>query len=130
MSKNCSATVGQVGNLEVNLKRLGRARSKRWLGKRPVVRGVVMNTLGHPHGGGEGRASIGRKSPTTPWGVKNPFVANHLLRKIEKLNTKGTKRNNTNVVTGIYHCTHNDCTYNWASDWNWTRAWWIHNPLP
>ncbi|KAD4584728.1 hypothetical protein E3N88_22329 [Mikania micrantha] len=65
ISKNCSATVGQVGNVGVNQKSLGRAGSKRWLGKRPVVRGVVMNPVDHPHGGGEGRAPIGRKKPTT-----------------------------------------------------------------
>ncbi|KAF5791367.1 putative ribosomal protein L2 [Helianthus annuus] len=68
ISKNCSATVGQVGNVGVNQKNLGRAGSKRWLGKRRVVRGVVMNPVDHPHGGGEGRAPIGRKKPTTPWG--------------------------------------------------------------
>nr|YP_010850253.1 ribosomal protein L2 [Lobelia zeylanica]YP_010850279.1 ribosomal protein L2 [Lobelia zeylanica]WGH11687.1 ribosomal protein L2 [Lobelia zeylanica]WGH11688.1 ribosomal protein L2 [Lobelia zeylanica] len=68
ISKNCSATVGQVGNLGVKHKSLGRAGSKRWLGKRPVVRGVVMNAVDHPHGGGEGKAPIGRKKPTTPWG--------------------------------------------------------------
>ncbi|KAL1567601.1 60S ribosomal protein L2A [Salvia divinorum] len=68
ISKNCSATVGQVGNVGANQKSLGRAGSKRWLGKRPVVRGVVMNPVDHPHGGGEGRAPIGRKKPTTPWG--------------------------------------------------------------
>ncbi|XP_052880880.1 50S ribosomal protein L2, chloroplastic-like [Gossypium arboreum] len=55
ISKNCSATVGQVGNVGVNQKSLGRAGSKCWLGKRPVVRGVVMNPVDHPHGGGEGR---------------------------------------------------------------------------
>nr|YP_010038159.1 ribosomal protein L2 [Trithuria lanterna]YP_010038190.1 ribosomal protein L2 [Trithuria lanterna]QII42271.1 ribosomal protein L2 [Trithuria lanterna]QII42302.1 ribosomal protein L2 [Trithuria lanterna] len=68
ISKNCSATVGQVGNVGVKQKSLGRAGSKCWLGKRPVVRGVVMNPVDHPHGGGEGRAPIGRKKPTTPWG--------------------------------------------------------------
>nr|WID86718.1 ribosomal protein L2 [Passiflora tripartita var. mollissima]WID86782.1 ribosomal protein L2 [Passiflora tripartita var. mollissima] len=68
ISKNCSATVGQVGNAGVKLKSLGRAGSKCWLGKRPVVRGVVMNPVDHPHGGGEGRAPIGRKKPATPWG--------------------------------------------------------------
>nr|AKT74002.1 ribosomal protein L2 [Corsia cf. boridiensis SPL470-2] len=66
--KNCLATVGQVGNVRVNKKSLGKAGSKCWLGKRPVVRGVVMNPVDHPHGGGEGRAPIGRKKPTTPWG--------------------------------------------------------------
>ncbi|KAG2407878.1 50S ribosomal protein [Vigna angularis] len=68
ISKNCSATVGQVGNVGVNQKNLGRAGSKCWLGKRPIVRGVVMNPVDHPHGGGEGRAPIGRKKPATPWG--------------------------------------------------------------
>nr|BDI13130.1 hypothetical protein [Nanhaia fordii] len=68
ISKNCSATVGQVGNVGVNQKNLGRAGSKCWLGKRPVVRGVAMNPVDHPHGGGEGRAPIGRKKPATPWG--------------------------------------------------------------
>nr|YP_009353268.1 ribosomal protein L2 [Passiflora edulis]YP_009353284.1 ribosomal protein L2 [Passiflora edulis]APL97587.1 ribosomal protein L2 [Passiflora edulis]APL97603.1 ribosomal protein L2 [Passiflora edulis] len=68
ISKNCSATVGQVGNAGVKQKSLGKAGSKCWLGKRPVVRGVVMNPVDHPHGGGEGRAPIGRKKPATPWG--------------------------------------------------------------
>nr|YP_009748508.1 ribosomal protein L2 [Vanilla madagascariensis]YP_009748521.1 ribosomal protein L2 [Vanilla madagascariensis]QII90188.1 ribosomal protein L2 [Vanilla madagascariensis]QII90201.1 ribosomal protein L2 [Vanilla madagascariensis] len=68
VSKNCLATVGQVGNVGVKQKSLGRAGSKRWLGKRPIVRGVVMNSVDHPHGGGEGRSPIGRKKPTTPWG--------------------------------------------------------------
>ncbi|KAK8504425.1 hypothetical protein V6N12_030522 [Hibiscus sabdariffa] len=68
ISKTCSATVGQVGNVGVNHKSLGRARSKCWLVKRPVVRGIVMNPVDHPHGGGEGWAPIGRKIPATPWG--------------------------------------------------------------
>nr|UDZ60832.1 ribosomal protein L2 [Limnocharis flava] len=68
ISPNCLATVGQVGNVAVKLKSLGRAGSKRWLGKRPVVRGIVMNAVDHPHGGGEGRSPIGRKKPLTPWG--------------------------------------------------------------
>ncbi|PNT63672.1 hypothetical protein BRADI_4g19732v3, partial [Brachypodium distachyon] len=62
----CLATVGQVGNVGVNQKSLGRAGSKCWLGKRPIVRGVVMNPVDHPHGGGEGKAPIGRKKLTTP----------------------------------------------------------------
>nr|YP_010294542.1 ribosomal protein L2 [Xyris indica]YP_010294559.1 ribosomal protein L2 [Xyris indica]ULQ68364.1 ribosomal protein L2 [Xyris indica]ULQ68381.1 ribosomal protein L2 [Xyris indica]ULQ68444.1 ribosomal protein L2 [Xyris indica]ULQ68461.1 ribosomal protein L2 [Xyris indica]ULQ68681.1 ribosomal protein L2 [Xyris indica] len=68
ISQNCLATVGQVGNVGAKLKSLDRAGSKCWLGKRPVVRGVVMNPVDHPHGGGEGRSPIGRKKPTTPWG--------------------------------------------------------------
>nr|YP_010475713.1 ribosomal protein L2 [Corydalis stricta]UVH70000.1 ribosomal protein L2 [Corydalis stricta] len=68
ISQNCSATVGQVGNVGVSHKSLSRAGSKRWLGKRPAVRGMVMNPVDHPHGGGEGRAPIGRPKPRTPWG--------------------------------------------------------------
>ncbi|MBS3937749.1 MAG: 50S ribosomal protein L2 [Peptococcaceae bacterium] len=65
----CRATIGQVGNLEYENLSIGKAGRNRWLGKRPTVRGVVMNPVDHPHGGGEGRAPIGRKSPVTPWGV-------------------------------------------------------------
>nr|AKT73986.1 ribosomal protein L2 [Arachnitis uniflora] len=68
ISINCLATIGQVGNAGINKKNLGRAGSKCWLGKRPVVRGIVMNPVDHPHGGGEGRSPIGRKKPMTPWG--------------------------------------------------------------
>nr|YP_009229519.1 ribosomal protein L2 [Aquilaria sinensis]ALT55599.1 ribosomal protein L2 [Aquilaria sinensis]QIS92260.1 ribosomal protein L2 [Aquilaria sinensis] len=93
ISKNCSATVGQVGNVGVKQKSLGRAGSKCWLGKRPVVRGVVMNPVDHPHGGGEGRAPIGRKKPATPWGYpalgrrsrkKNKYSENLILRRRRK----------------------------------------------
>ena len=68
VSQECLATVGQVGNVDANNESLGKAGSKRWLGRRPKVRGVVMNAADHPHGGGEGRAPIGRKRPLTPWG--------------------------------------------------------------
>ncbi|KAL2903954.1 50S ribosomal protein L2 chloroplastic [Bienertia sinuspersici] len=67
--KNYSATIGQVGNVAVNQKRLGRAGSRSWLGKCHVVRGILMKPVHHPHGGGEERAPIGRKNPTTPWGI-------------------------------------------------------------
>ncbi|MFM1654464.1 50S ribosomal protein L2 [Brevibacillus sp. B_LB10_24] len=66
--KECRATVGQVGNLDHELINIGKAGRSRWLGVRPTVRGSVMNPNDHPHGGGEGRAPIGRKSPVTPWG--------------------------------------------------------------
>ncbi|MDC3417798.1 50S ribosomal protein L2 [Aquibacillus salsiterrae] len=64
----CRATVGQVGNLEHELINVGKAGRSRWKGIRPTVRGSVMNPNDHPHGGGEGRAPIGRKSPMSPWG--------------------------------------------------------------
>jgi len=64
----CTATIGQVGNAEHELVQLGKAGRKRWLGKKPHQRGVSMNPIDHPHGGGEGRTSGGRH-PVTPWGV-------------------------------------------------------------
>lgn len=64
----CRATVGTVGNEQHELVNIGKAGRSRWQGKRPTVRGSVMNPNDHPHGGGEGRAPIGRKSPMTPWG--------------------------------------------------------------
>jgi large subunit ribosomal protein L2 len=66
--KTCRATIGTVGNEDHELVTIGKAGRTRWLGKRPEVRGVVMNPNDHPHGGGEGRAPIGRKSPMSPWG--------------------------------------------------------------
>lgn len=64
----CRATLGTVSNQENNLKSIGKAGANRWRGKRPTVRGVAMNPIDHPHGGGEGRTSGGRH-PSTPWGV-------------------------------------------------------------
>lgn len=64
----CRATVGQVGNLEHENITVGKAGRSRWVGKRPHVRGVAMNPVDHPHGGGEGRAPIGHPGPLTPWG--------------------------------------------------------------
>ena len=65
---DCKATIGQVGNLEHENIKLGKAGKTRHLGIRPTVRGSVMNPVDHPHGGGEGRSPIGRPSPVTPWG--------------------------------------------------------------
>lgn len=64
----CRATIGQVGNLEHEIINIGKAGRSRWLGIRPTVRGSVMNPNDHPHGGGEGRAPVGRKCPVSPWG--------------------------------------------------------------
>lgn len=66
--QNCRATIGQVGNLEHENIVVGKAGRSRHLGKRPHVRGVAMNPVDHPHGGGEGKAPVGRPSPVTPWG--------------------------------------------------------------
>ena len=67
---NCRATIGTVGNEDHSLVNLGKAGRSRWMGIRPTVRGSVMNPNDHPHGGGEGRTPVGRKSPMTPWGKK------------------------------------------------------------
>jgi large subunit ribosomal protein L2 len=64
---DCRATIGEVGNQEHSLQSLGKAGAQRWRGVRPTVRGVAMNPVDHPHGGGEGRTSGGRH-PVSPWG--------------------------------------------------------------
>ena len=68
ISNTCWATIGQVGNADASNLTIGKAGRQRWLGRRPTIRGVVMNPVDHPHGGGEGRAPIGRSHPVTPWG--------------------------------------------------------------
>jgi large subunit ribosomal protein L2 len=65
---DCYATIGQVGNIDARNISIGKAGRTRWKGRRPTVRGSVMNPVDHPHGGGEGRAPIGRSGPVTPWG--------------------------------------------------------------
>ncbi|RAL23258.1 50S ribosomal protein L2 [Thermoflavimicrobium daqui] len=90
---DCRATIGQVGNLDHELITIGKAGRSRWLGKRPTVRGSVMNPVDHPHGGGEGRAPIGRKSPMSPWGKptlgyktrkKNKASDKYIIRRRKK----------------------------------------------
>jgi LSU ribosomal protein L2P len=68
ISIKCKATIGQVGNVDHENVSIGKAGRKRWMGIRPTVRGVVMNPVDHPHGGGEGKSPIGMPSPVTPWG--------------------------------------------------------------
>jgi len=82
---NCRATLGQIGNHEHELVKLGKAGRTRNMGKRPTVRGSVMNPNDHPHGGGEGRAPIGRSGPMTPWG--KPALG-HKTRKKNKASNK------------------------------------------
>jgi large subunit ribosomal protein L2 len=81
----CRATIGEVGNADYELVNLGKAGRKRHMGIRPTVRGSVMNPNDHPHGGGEGRAPIGRKGPVTPWG--KPALG-HKTRKNKKSSNK------------------------------------------
>ena len=88
---DCRATIGEVGNSEHSLRSLGKAGATRWRGVRPTVRGVVMNPVDHPHGGGEGRTSGGRH-PVSPWGTptkgyrtrSNKRTAGMILRRRAK----------------------------------------------
>lgn len=92
---DCRATIGEVGNSEHNLRSLGKAGATRWRGVRPTVRGVVMNPVDHPHGGGEGRTSGGRH-PVSPWGVptkgyktrKNKRTDNMIVRRRKSKKSK------------------------------------------
>ena len=84
----CRATVGQVGNIEHELVRIGKAGRSRWLGRRPAVRGSAMNPVDHPHGGGEGRTPIGRPSPVSPWGKPT----------LGKITRKRNKQSNQYIV--------------------------------
>ncbi|MCW5588928.1 MAG: 50S ribosomal protein L2 [Legionellales bacterium] len=86
VSVDCRATIGEVGNGEHNLRSLGKAGKVRWRGRRPTVRGVAMNPVDHPHGGGEGRTSGGRH-PVTPWG-----------RPTKGYKTRHTKRTSKMII--------------------------------
>ncbi len=80
----CMATIGEVGNEDASLVKLGKAGRKRHMGIRPTVRGSVMNPNDHPHGGGEGRAPVGRKAPLTPWGKKALGLKTRNNKKTDK----------------------------------------------
>jgi len=81
---DCKATLGEVGNAEHNLRSLGKAGAKRWRGVRPTVRGVAMNPVDHPHGGGEGKTSGGRH-PVSPWGVPTKGYKTRKNKRTDKL---------------------------------------------
>ncbi len=89
---DCRATIGQVGNLEHENIKLGKAGKKRHMGIRPTVRGSVMNPCDHPHGGGEGRSPIGRPGPVTPWG--KPTLGYKTRNKKARTNKFIVKRKN------------------------------------
>jgi large subunit ribosomal protein L2 len=89
---NCRATIGEVGNIEHSNIQIGKAGRKRHMGWRPTVRGSVMNPNDHPHGGGEGRAPIGRKGPVTPWG--KPTLGYKTRNKHKDSNKYIVKRRN------------------------------------
>ncbi len=88
--QGCKATIGQVGNLEQENVSIGKAGRKRWLGKRPRVRGVAMNPVDHPHGGGEGKSSGGRH-PVTPWGVPTKGYKTRVKSESDRLIVKKRK---------------------------------------
>ncbi|MBE8718647.1 50S ribosomal protein L2 [Cellvibrio polysaccharolyticus] len=81
---DCRATLGEVSNSEHNLRSLGKAGAKRWLGVRPTVRGVAMNPVDHPHGGGEGRTSGGRH-PVSPWGIPTKGYKTRKNKRTDKM---------------------------------------------
>lgn len=81
---DCRAVIGEVGNAEHNLRKLGKAGASRWRGVRPTVRGVVMNPVDHPHGGGEGRTSGGRH-PVSPWGVPTKGHKTRTNKRTDKM---------------------------------------------
>jgi large subunit ribosomal protein L2 len=81
---DCRATLGEVSNSEHNLRKLGKAGATRWRGVRPTVRGVAMNPVDHPHGGGEGRTSAGRH-PVSPWGTKTKGYKTRKNKRTNKL---------------------------------------------
>ena len=89
---SCKATIGQVSNIDNENIKIGKAGRKRWMGIRPSVRGVVMNPVDHPHGGGEGKSPIGRPSPVTPWG--KPTLGYKTRKKQKKSDKFIVKRRN------------------------------------
>ena len=90
----CMATVGEVGNEDYSLVKIGKAGRKRHMGVRPTVRGSVMNPNDHPHGGGEGRAPVGRSGPMTPWGKPALGYKTRKKKASDKLIVHSRKKNN------------------------------------
>ena len=88
---DCRATIGEVGNAENSLRKLGKAGAKRWRGIRPTVRGVAMNPVDHPHGGGEGRTSGGR-DPVSPWGVPTKGYRTRANKRTQQMIVRRRKK--------------------------------------
>ncbi len=86
---SCRATIGQLGNIDHEIIRVGKAGKSRWLGIRPTVRGLAMNPVDHPHGGGEGKSGQGNPHPVSPWG-----------KKTKGLTTRANKRTDKFIVSG------------------------------
>jgi large subunit ribosomal protein L2 len=96
--KECYATIGQVGNVDHSNLSVGKAGRNRWKGRRPKVRGSVMNPVDHPHGGGEGRAPIGRSGPVTPWG--KPALGYKTRKKKKQSNALIVRRRRSSSKRG------------------------------
>jgi len=93
---NCRATIGEVGNEENSLRSIGKAGAQRWRGIRPTVRGVAMNPIDHPHGGGEGKTAAGRH-PVSPWGT---LTKGYRTRKNKRTNSMIVRRRHAKVSAG------------------------------
>lgn len=93
---NCRATIGEVGNEENSLRSIGKAGAQRWRGIRPTVRGVAMNPIDHPHGGGEGKTAAGRH-PVSPWGT---LTKGYRTRKNKRTNSMIVRRRHARVSAG------------------------------
>lgn len=88
---NCRATIGQLGNIEHEIIRVGKAGKSRWLGIRPTVRGLAMNPVDHPHGGGEGKSGQGNPHPVSPWGKKTKGLTTRTNKRTDKFIVSGRR---------------------------------------
>ncbi|HZN95278.1 MAG TPA: 50S ribosomal protein L2, partial [Myxococcales bacterium] len=91
MLVECRATIGQLGNIEHEIVRIGKAGKSRWLGIRPTVRGLAMNPVDHPHGGGEGKSGQGNPHPVSPWGQKTKGLTTRKNKRTDKFIVSGRR---------------------------------------
>ena len=91
MLVECRATIGQLGNIEHEIVRVGKAGKSRWLGIRPTVRGLAMNPVDHPHGGGEGKSGQGNPHPVSPWGKKTKGLTTRVNKRTDKFIVSGRR---------------------------------------
>jgi large subunit ribosomal protein L2 len=91
MLVECRATIGQLGNIEHEIVRIGKAGKSRWLGIRPTVRGLAMNPVDHPHGGGEGKSGQGNPHPVSPWGQKTKGLTTRTNKRTDKFIVSGRR---------------------------------------
>lgn len=89
---NCRAVIGQLGNIDHEIIRIGKAGKSRWLGIRPTVRGLAMNPVDHPHGGGEGKSGQGNPHPVSPWGKKTKGLTTRVIKRTDKFIVTGRRQ--------------------------------------